>query len=174
MESHKISLRIMDLDDVDDMMVWSTDPKVAKFCRWDPQTSKIEAIDYMNTKIISHPYHWAICIDNTPVGAIMVAKNTGEDICRGELGYVLGSECWGKGIATVAVKLMAVMVFDDWPQLERLEAFVGVENKGSLRVLEKAGFTRDGVFRKYCIIKGKVSDMVIFSLLRSDPRPVVS
>ncbi|KAL8162201.1 hypothetical protein V2J09_013690 [Rumex salicifolius] len=169
----EISLRLMGLDDADDMMVWGMDPDVAKFCRWDPQTSKQQAIDYIKSSVIPHPYHRAICVGNRAVGAITVTKNTGEDSCRGELGYVLGKECWGKGIATVAVKLVAATVFDDWPELERLEALVDVENKGSQRVLEKAGFTREGVLRRYFIMKGKARDMVMFSLLRFDPRPEV-
>ena len=43
-----------------------------------------------------------------------------------------------------------------------------VDNKGSQRVLEKAGFVREGVLRKYFLQKGRVRDMVIFSLLSTD------
>ena len=54
--------------------------------------------------------------------------------------------------------------------MERLEAIVDVENVGSQRVLEKAGFQREGVLRKYMILKGKTRDLVIFSLLSSNPK----
>lgn len=174
MGDHKISFRLMDLDDADAMMEWATDAAVAKFCRWDPYTSKQQAIDYIKSNVIPHPYHPAICVDNMPVGAISVTKNSGGDSCRGELGYVLASKWWGKGIATKAVKILVSTIFDEWAQLERLEALVDVENKGSQRVLEKAGFTREGVLRSYVILKGRVCDMVMFSILRSDPRPLLS
>ncbi|PQM33628.1 putative ribosomal-protein-alanine acetyltransferase [Prunus yedoensis var. nudiflora] len=110
----------------------------------------------------------AICLDNRPIGAILVTLNSGGDRCRGELGYVLGSKYWGKGIATQAVKLVADTIFKEWTHLERLEAFVDVDNVGSQRVLEKSGFLREGVLRKFFILKGRTRDMVIFSLLSTE------
>ena len=52
--------------------------------------------------------------------------------------------------------------------MERLEALVLVKNVGSQRVLEKAGFQREGILRKYMILKGKTRDMVMFSLIFAD------
>ncbi|KAL3507931.1 hypothetical protein ACH5RR_033313 [Cinchona calisaya] len=89
---------------------------------------------------------------------------------RGEIGYVLASGYWGKGIATKAVKLVASTIIVECPHLERLEALVDVENIGSQKVSEKVGFSRDGVLRKYWILKGKPRDMVMFSLLSTDPQ----
>ncbi|KAL3507938.1 hypothetical protein ACH5RR_033320 [Cinchona calisaya] len=88
----------------------------------------------------------------------------------GEIGYVLASGYWGKGIATKAVKLVASTIIVECPHLERLEALVDVENIGSQKVSEKVGFSRDGVLRKYWILKGKPRDMVMFSLLSTDPQ----
>lgn len=65
---------------------------------------------------------------------------------------------------------MAKTIFIEWPHLERLEALVDVQNGGSQRVLEKAGFEREGVLRNYTILKGKSRDMVMFSLLSTDPQ----
>ncbi|KAK4382447.1 hypothetical protein Sango_2871400 [Sesamum angolense] len=50
----------------------------------------------------------------------------------------------------------------------RLQAVVHVENKGSQRVLEKAGFQREGVLRSYELFKGKPVDVVMFSTLGND------
>ena len=57
------------------------------------------------------------------------------------------------------------------PGLERVEALVDVANPASQRVLEKAGFTREAVLRKYTAVKGVVRDMVIFSFINADPVP---
>ena len=46
--------------------------------------------------------------------------------------------------------------------------FVDVENKASQRVLEKAGFLREGVLRKYTYLKGVVKDLVLYSFLSTD------
>lgn len=69
---------------------------------------------------------------------------------------------------TRAVKMAAAAIFREWPDLLRLQALVDVENVGSIRVLEKAGFRREGVLRKYLVLKGRARDMVMFSLLSSD------
>ncbi|KAI3993067.1 hypothetical protein MKX01_009810 [Papaver californicum] len=155
----EISLRLIDLFDVDDFMVWVTDDRVSHFCRWDTYTSKVDSLDFMRNIVIPHPWFKAICIDNKPIGAISVEAKGGEDRCRGEIGYVLASEHLGKGIATLAVKMVMETIFKDWLHLERLEGFVDVENMGSQKVLEKAGFMKDGVFRKYVILKGTTRDM---------------
>ncbi|KAL9408118.1 hypothetical protein AB3S75_046629 [Citrus x aurantiifolia] len=168
--SSDISLRLLDVSDIDDFMVWATDDKVTRFCSFDSYTSKEDGINYIKNTVSRHPWYRAICVNNRPVGSISVTANSGNDKCRGELGYVLAADYWGKGIATKAVKMVANTIFDEWPHLERLEALVDVENVGSQRVLEKAGFTREAVLRKYLILKGTTRDRIIFSLLSTDPR----
>ncbi|KDP40198.1 hypothetical protein JCGZ_02196 [Jatropha curcas] len=168
-EFSNLSLRPFDVSDIEDFMVWATDEKVTYFCSFDPYKSKEDGINYIKNTVIPHPWYRAICLNNRPIGSISVTKNSGNDICRGELGYLLASQYWGKGIATRAVKMVAKAIFKEQPELERLEALVDVENVGSQRVLEKAGFTREGVLRKYFIQKGRIRDMVMFSLLSTDP-----
>ncbi|KAJ4722490.1 Acetyltransferase (GNAT) domain protein [Melia azedarach] len=170
LRSTGISLRLLDVSDVDDFMVWASDDRVTRFCSFESYTSREDGINYIKNIVANHPWLRAICISNRAIGAISVAANSGNDKCRGELGYVLAAEYWGKGIATQAVKMVASTIFDEWPHLERLEALVDVENGGSQRVLEKAGFKREGVLRKYIISKGSTRDMVMFSLLSTDPR----
>lgn len=53
--------------------------------------------------------------------------------------------------------------------MERVEVVVDVENVRSQRVLEKPGFTRKAVLRKYFRLKGQTRDMVMFSFLSTDP-----
>jgi RimJ/RimL family protein N-acetyltransferase len=54
------------------------------------------------------------------------------------LGYWVGREFWGRGVATKAVALLV----DEVP-IRPLYAHVAVHNVGSIRVLEKCGFRRD-------------------------------
>ncbi|XP_065863281.1 uncharacterized protein [Euphorbia lathyris] len=164
-EFSDISLRPYDISDIDDFMVWGTDENVTKFCSWEPYRSKEEALDYINSTVLSHPWFRAICLKNRPIGYMLFTKN---DCNKGEVGYGLASKYWGKGIVTRALKLMGKIIFSDFPELERVEALVDVENVGSQRVLEKAGFTREGVLRKYYVFKGRSRDWVMFSLLSTD------
>ncbi|KAG6431078.1 hypothetical protein SASPL_109153 [Salvia splendens] len=121
------------------------DEKVSKFCSWEVFQSRESAVDYFVNQDLPHPWNRAICAAGRVVGSIAVRSLTGCDRCRGELGYALASEYWGRGIATRAVTLAANYAFIEMPHLERLEAVVDVDYPASQRVVEKAGFVREGL-----------------------------
>lgn len=52
--------------------------------------------------------------------------------------------------------------------LERIEAFAHVDNIGSNRTLQKAGFVREGMFRKRFEIDGKLFDCNGYSFVKND------
>ncbi|WJX54635.1 hypothetical protein P8452_40496 [Trifolium repens] len=167
----EITLRTLLLSDLDDLMVWTTDEKVAKFCSWEPYTSKDDGVKFIEN--IPNKFLWckAICLNDRAIGCVSLFSREPDDICRNksaELGYVLGSKYWGKGIVTYVVKQVVKVAFSELTNLERLEAFVDVENVGSQRVLEKAGFQKEGVLRKYLFLKGKSRDMIISSVIFTD------
>ncbi|KAF8392396.1 hypothetical protein HHK36_022738 [Tetracentron sinense] len=164
----EISLRPLHLSDVDDFMEWAKDDRVSRFCSWDTCTSREDAVKYIKETVIPHPWFRAICINNRPVGQISVLSYPGEYRCRGELGYAIAPKYWGQGIATKAVKLVASSIFSDWPHLERLEALVDVANPASQRILEKLGFQKEGVLRKFYIKNERTIDVVMYSFLSTD------
>jgi len=69
-----------------------------------------------------------------------------------ELGYALGRPYWGQGYATEGV--VAMIDHARTLGLRALEAFTFVENPGSARVLDKAGFTDLGVARRHYPTRG--------------------
>jgi ribosomal-protein-alanine N-acetyltransferase len=86
------------------------------------------------------------------------------------LGYFVGEEHNGRGIATEAVGLVVGHAFSDLG-LHRVQAAVMLDNPGSMRVLLKAGFRREGVARRYLRIDGHWVDHVLFGLTVEDPGP---
>jgi len=80
-----------------------------------------------------------------------------------EIGYWLFEHARGKGIATRIARFIADYGFS--LGLERIEARVVVGNVASERVLERAGFTREGVLRSMPLRRGGRVDMTVFSLL---------
>jgi RimJ/RimL family protein N-acetyltransferase len=167
----QITLRTLQLSDLDDLMVWTTDEKVAKFCSWELYTSKDDGINFIEN--IATKFLWckAICINDRAIGCVSLSSSSPGDKSRNkcaELGYVLGSKYWGKGVATCVVKQVVKVAFCELSYLERLEALVDVENAGSQRVLDKAGFQKEGVLRKYLFMKGKSRDMIMSSVLSTD------
>jgi RimJ/RimL family protein N-acetyltransferase len=87
-----------------------------------------------------------------------------------EVGYWIGAEARGRGIATAATRAVARWAFDAVPELERLQLRAAVENVASNRVAEKAGFTREGVLRsqRFNVRLGRRVDFVMWSLLREE------
>ena len=75
-----------------------------------------------------------------------------------EVGYWLGKEFWGKGVATVALKQFLEIVMT-----RPLIAHVAKHNIGSRRVLEKCGFTLIGE-DKYLDLRGKEAEEFILKL----------
>lgn len=88
---------------------------------------------------------------------------------RAEFHYSLLPEQWGNGYATEAVQRIIDFSFDDL-HLHRLTAGVATGNHASVRVLEKAGMTREGIGREILPIRGKWYDNYSYSILESDPR----
>ncbi|XP_010906187.2 uncharacterized protein [Elaeis guineensis] len=163
-----ITLRPFMISDVDDFMAWASDDRVMQFFG-EPRTDKEAALAHIKDDIIPHPWYRAICVDDRPVGWIFISPAPGNDHRRASMGYGLAYNHWGRGIMPAAVKKAVATIFKEWPRLERLEAFTAVENERSQRVLQKTGFQREGVLRKYAVLKGVSRDVVMFSFLSTDP-----
>jgi ribosomal-protein-alanine N-acetyltransferase len=85
----------------------------------------------------------------------------------GTLGYWVGEPFQGRGYITEAVKLISRFAFTQL-NLHRVEAACLPENIASRRVLEKAGFVREGYARLYLRIAGDWRDHLTFALLQED------
>lgn len=90
---------------------------------------------------------------------------SGDDRHKADLGYAIAAKYWGQGITTKAVEVAIPQVFKDFPNLVSLQALADLENKASQRGLEKAGFQKEGVLRRYGYLKGNIKDLVSYSLL---------
>ncbi|GAA2646689.1 GNAT family N-acetyltransferase [Paractinoplanes durhamensis] len=110
----------------------------------DPEATKMAAFPARDRERFDA--HWAktradeSVFLRTIVADGVVAGNIGSWVSDGErmLGYWIGREHWGRGVATRAVALLVGEVPD-----RPIHAFVAAHNTGSARVLEKCGFRRD-------------------------------
>ncbi len=83
--------------------------------------------------------------------------------------YKIHPVYWNKGYATET--LIAVINFGfDHLKLHRIQAGCAVDNTGSIKVLEKAGMTREGRGRKILPLVTGWSDNYEYSILESDKR----
>ncbi|KAK8651505.1 hypothetical protein V6N13_141106 [Hibiscus sabdariffa] len=168
-ELSKITLRPFKLEDADDFFLFAGDDEFTMNLRWKTLTSKQEALDHIKDVCIPHPWRRSICIDDRSIGFVSIFPFSGEeDKFKANFGIGVAVKYWGQGIATRAAKMAVSQFFVDFPEVVRLEAFVDVENLGSQRVVEKAGFQKEGVLRKYAHVKGKLRDLVLYSILSTD------
>jgi RimJ/RimL family protein N-acetyltransferase len=84
-----------------------------------------------------------------------------------EIGYWVAREARGQSIATRATRLLSRWALETLG-VERVELLAQPENAASQRVAEKAGFTREGLLRRYRRRGHDRIDFVMFSLLRED------
>lgn len=112
--------------------------------------------------------HFAIATEHEVIGGI--GFRVLDDVYRraAELGYWLGEAFWGRGIATRAVQAVTVWAFENF-SLERIQARVFETNPASCRVLEKAGFTREGRMRHGALKINLLQDLVVYAILRNEP-----
>src|SRR5262245_7566046 len=83
-----------------------------------------------------------------------------------EIGYFVLPHARRRGIASTVARLLAEHAFS--LGIERVAAYVNVGNTASERVVERAGFTREGVVRSMPKPDGRRIDKTLFSLLPSD------
>ncbi len=83
------------------------------------------------------------------------------------VGYSMDEEFIGRGIASEAVRLITTFGFEQL-RLHRVEAYVAPDNVGSLRVLEKAGFEKEGLLKQFLFINGEWKDHYYYALLEQD------
>lgn len=113
----------------------------------------------------SPPTQFAIEVGGCVVGGIGLIP--GADVYRhsAELGYWLGEPHWGRGIMTAAVRAITEYAFDQF-DLRRIAARVFEGNVGSIRVLEKAGYRREGRLRHAVVKEGRVLDEFVYGAVR--------
>jgi RimJ/RimL family protein N-acetyltransferase len=107
--------------------------------------------------------NFAIIVDSQFAGGIGLTLRGDVHFRSAEFGYWLGQDFWGRGIATAAVKAFTrygLAAHD----LLRMYAGVYSWNPASMRVLEKAGYVREGVLRKSVVKGGHVLDQVVYAM----------
>ncbi len=102
--------------------------------------------------------HFAIEVDAKLAGGTGVILKEDVYRCSAEIGYWLGEEFWGKGIATEAIRQLMEKIIKDYPDVIRVYAETFAFNKASMKVLEKNGFHLESIRKKAVIKNGILTD----------------
>lgn len=129
---------------------YASDPDVTRYVSW-PRHETIE--DSRRFIEFSHA-EWA----QWPAGPLLIESRVDKRLIggtelrfekpyRASTGYVLSHGAWGSGFATEALRAVARLAHSTGVQ--RLYAVCHVHHVAAIRVLERGGFLREGVLRKY-------------------------
>ncbi|HEX4822956.1 MAG TPA: GNAT family N-acetyltransferase [Candidatus Polarisedimenticolaceae bacterium] len=127
-----IALRKVEPGDLPTLFEHQQDPVANAMAAFPPRDR--EAFDAHWARILSDPtlVTQTILVDGDVAGNVVMFPRDGRHL----IGYWIGREWWGQGIATAALwRFLEVFT------IRPLHAFVATTNVGSRRVLEKCGFT---------------------------------
>jgi RimJ/RimL family protein N-acetyltransferase len=111
------------------------DPDSTRMAAFPPRKEWTVFLAHWKTKVLADPANRAQTIVWNERVAGYIASWPDEE--RRLIAYWVGREYWGRGIATAALA-----EFLGHERARPLHAFVAAHNMGSIRVLEKCGFTR--------------------------------
>jgi ribosomal-protein-alanine N-acetyltransferase len=115
-------------------------------------------------RLQNQPTAFALAVDDHAVGVIGLILQHDINRLSAEIGYWIGTAYWGKGIATAAVTALTKWSKDEL-KMVRLFATPFADNAPSCRVLEKAGYIREGLMRKSAIKDGRLQDQVLYAFV---------
>lgn len=172
LETQRLVLRKITLEDAKDMYTYASNPEVSKYVTWDTHRTIEDTKEFI--RFVMKQYEnkgispWGIEYKENGklIGTIdYVGWQTKHN--SAEIGYVLSQEYWGQGITTEAARELIHFGFTHM-DLIRIQARCFIKNIGSSRVMEKAGMSYEGVMRKGMKVRGNHEDLKIYSILKED------
>jgi len=129
-----------------------------------------DARDYIDAMLRADKnatFAFAITVDDKAIGSIGVFRKDNIHSRTAEMGYYISELLWGQGLGTSAVKQTCKYIFEN-SDILRIFAEPFAYNAASRRILEKSGFLCEGILRANAVKNGKVLDMALYALLKSD------
>ena len=168
LEGKNVNLRIMEKEDLPLYAEWDNNPDF-----WGELSSPLQRSKAEIEKAFSEPsvFEHKIFIvekkDGSTIGYMMHFNVLHPLNKLLEIGYALAPNERGKGYCTEAVELMVDYLFLSRETM-RIQAYVDIRNLASQKVLEKAGFKREGTIRKAFFSNGKWTEDYLYSILREE------
>lgn len=166
----KVILRFPTIDDVDSITKYAGNPNISKYTFMPYPYNTRDAIEFIETSAAERSdytsFHVAICDLLTDEVIGMIGLNTINHTHRhAEVGYWIAEEYWGTGMMLEAINLMVSYYFNSM-KLERIYAYIIPDNIPSWKLLEKAGFEREGLLKGLMRKEGKRYDHYIYARLK--------
>ena len=163
-----LDLRLLEDADAGDLLAHFSDPSVVEFMDIDPLNEIAQAagiIDWARTlRERGHGLRWSIreSAGGAFIGTCGFNALVFERARRGEIAYDLGHAWWGRGVMAKIMPCLIAFAFERLA-VHRIDAMVTPGNDRSGRLLERHGFTREGVLRGYGYWKGAFWDQIVYA-----------
>jgi len=165
LEGKNVRLKLRDREDLSFFVdFWNNIDYYGEYEPIMEQMTRAEAEKQLNDSSFKTAYFLIQKRDGTNIGLI---AHFGQSSGSITIGYALMPSEQGKGYGTEALQLMVDYLFLA-KEIHRIQANTDPENKASQRILEKAGFKKEGVSRKSSFVRGQWRDTVNYSVLREE------
>jgi RimJ/RimL family protein N-acetyltransferase len=160
LEGKTVNLRNASKEDVSTVMRWWSDPQYMG--------------KYQDTRMLPREELEKVMLENTIF--FIIEKKDGMMIGHigswklgrtMEMGFALVPSERRKGYGEGAIQLMVDYLFLT-KYVVRIQASTDAENNASQRALERVGFTKEAIMRKYRYTRGEYKDHYLYSILRED------
>ena len=149
---------------------WNSDPNWARFNDTVPAEYTETDAEKFVAELISRDREsqpsWAVMLNRKVVGVVSLTFEQSHRIAV--IGFGVHGAVRGQGLSGEAAKAVIDGAFSSYPRLRKIRAHTDARNVGSMRVLEKLGFLREGMLRSNQYAKGEFVDEAIFGLLRKE------
>jgi ribosomal-protein-alanine N-acetyltransferase len=165
LEGKNVRLRILEKEDLPLFAEWNNDPRFSGEFEPFIQSSFAEFEKWFDGLRPEEKWFIIEKKDGTKIGQIICCP-------RGphySVGFRVMPNERNKGFGTEAIKIVVDYLFLS-TGIVRIEAEANPKNIASIRVLEKAGFSREGLIRKSVFIRGEWKDGALYSILRDEWR----
>lgn len=169
LETERLLLRPIILEDAPDIFAYSKNENVGPNAGWKPHESLAETLEVLKTVFIGQEGVFGIVLKGSgkmagSIGLIEDPKR--ENPNARMLGYALSQSCWGRGLMTEAVRAVVQYGFDSL-ELTLISAYCYPHNARSRRVLHKCGFAYEGCLKQCEILyDGQILDNECYAIVK--------
>jgi [ribosomal protein S5]-alanine N-acetyltransferase len=165
-----LTLRLPSEDDVAELFAIGSDAETTRWFSWGPYRDDDEPRAWIKRtaqeRAAGEKLSLIVDRDGEAIGVIELTEPNRRDR-RAMVGTWLGAAHWGTGVNTESKALLLHLAFAVLG-LQRVGALANVDNTRSQRALEKLGFAREGVLRRWHRHGDEYHDVVVYGLLRDD------
>lgn len=167
--TERLILRPLTLEDTQDMFAYTSRPDATRFLSWHPHSHIEQTESFLKTVIATYgqvhtEFSWAIELkDKSKMIGVIKLFDINKNNKRAEVSYILNADYQGQGYLNEAIISVIDFAFKHM-QLIRVQARCTTDNLASEKVMQKAGMLREGVLKKYWILKGETKDVVLYAI----------